>query len=93
VTVRDTRIPAGSRHRLDFSLSSSLIEVPVPEAGGAPPLSLETADFSPARTMAATIQSLPVDTYRDVLTLQPGVVRVDDTMEPRGGWTPGSGNG
>jgi hypothetical protein len=81
--VQGQRVYAGQNHTVDFLLKSTIIELPgeVIE-GDRSPLMIKDHLVSKARATSEIITALPVDNYRDIVTLQAGVVRYGDALDP-----------
>jgi outer membrane receptor protein involved in Fe transport len=79
VTVADQRVLAGQTHTVDFGLNSTVIELPgqVVEGERAPLVPRDNT-VSKHRVTFETAQALPADNFRDIVTLQAGVVRFGD---------------
>ncbi len=79
VTVMDQRVLAGHTHSVDFDLKSTVIELPgVIVQGVRDPLVPRDNTVTRHRVTFESTQALPVDNYRDIITLQAGVVRFGD---------------
>jgi hypothetical protein len=83
VTVRKQRIYADQIHPVDIAIPSMILELPnqIVE-GDRPPLLIKDHLVSKARTTSETITAYPVDSYRDIVTLQAGAVRYGDALDP-----------
>jgi outer membrane receptor protein involved in Fe transport len=79
VTVEDQRILAGQTQTVDFDLKSTVIELPGQVVQGErSPLVPRDNTVSKQRITVETTQAIPADNYRDIVTLQAGVVRFGD---------------
>jgi len=79
VTVEDQRVLAGQTQTVDFQLKSTIIELPGQVVKGErSPLVPRDNTVSKHRVTYETAQALPTENYRDIVTLQAGVVRFGD---------------
>ncbi len=79
VTVEDQRVLAGQTHTVDFELNSTVIELPGQVVEGEKsPLVPRDNTVSKHRVTFESTQALPADNYRDIITLQAGIVRFGD---------------
>ncbi|MFQ6104214.1 MAG: TonB-dependent receptor domain-containing protein [Candidatus Glassbacteria bacterium] len=87
VTVKDVRILAGQTHSVDFSLKSTVLELPGQEIyGEREPLVPRDNTVSKERFTGETQLEIPADNVTQVITLQAGVTRYgDQTYSIRGG--------
>jgi outer membrane receptor protein involved in Fe transport len=79
VTVADQRVLAGHTHTVNFELNSTVIELPGQVVKGEKsPLVPRDNTVSKHRVTFESAQALPADNYRDIITLQAGIVRYGD---------------
>ena len=79
ITVKDQRVLAGQTGTVDFELNSTVIELPGQVVQGErSPLVPRDQTVSKHRITRETTEALPADNYRDIITLQAGVVRFGD---------------
>ncbi len=82
-TVENQRVFSGHTHKLDFSLESAVIELPVLMIlGDRHPFVPDDLFYTEGRAVSEEIRAMPVDSYRDIVTLQAGVVRYGDALDP-----------
>ncbi len=85
LTVKDVRILAGQTHAVDFSLKSTVLELPGQEIyGDREPLVPRDNTVSKERFTGETTLEIPTDNVTQVITLQAGITRYGSRFSIRG---------